>query len=110
MTAQDYLSPKQLAALLGGAVSVKTLANWRSDPEEPGPAYHRLGNRILYPRASVDEWLERRLHKSTRAYAGRRADKGDRQLALKRAALAMRRKALQRELDTLEAELDDLKP
>lgn len=105
---EDLLTPKQLANLLKGAVSVKTLANWRADPTEPGPPYHRLGNKILYPKAHVEAWLENRLHRSTLAYKAQGSARARRRQAEERAALEQKRQLLERELMELNAQLGDL--
>lgn len=49
----EYLSDKQLAGELN--VSPRTLARWRRLRE--GPAITRIGRKIVYRRASVNEWL-----------------------------------------------------
>ena len=61
-----HLSPPEVAELLG--VKLKTLANWRCDPKGPGPRFRRIGNRIQYPSALFDAWLEANLHTSTADY------------------------------------------
>ena len=51
------LGPDDAAVYLGGVVSAKTLANWRCAGE--GPAYCRVGGRVLYRLADLDDWLMR---------------------------------------------------
>lgn len=46
-------SAKEAAFALG--MSVKTLANWRSNGF--GPAYIKIGNRVLYPISDLEEWV-----------------------------------------------------
>lgn len=61
----QYLTPAQLSARFGGAVTVGTLANWRSHStkEKPvGPAYQKFGSRVRYPLAQVLEWEAANLH------------------------------------------------
>jgi transposase-like protein len=50
---REYLSDKELATELN--VSPRTLARWRRLRE--GPAITRIGRKIVYRRASVNEWL-----------------------------------------------------
>lgn len=51
---EKYLSVPELAALLG--VPRATIYNWRY--QGLGPRAYRIGNRLLFSRSSVDEWLE----------------------------------------------------
>jgi predicted DNA-binding transcriptional regulator AlpA len=51
---REYLSPPQVAELLG--MSVATLARWRRYRQ--GPAWYRCGDRaVRYRRVDVDAWL-----------------------------------------------------
>lgn len=54
MTHQGFLTPGQLVARWNGALTVGTLANWRS--KGTGPTFAKLGGRVLYPVAQVTEW------------------------------------------------------
>lgn len=49
-----HLRPDELAARWRGAISEKTLANWRSIGY--GPKYLKLGNRVVYPLADIERW------------------------------------------------------
>ena len=49
-----YLTPEEVSARLNGRISVKTLANWRSQGQ--GPPFRRLGGRILYPDGLFQAW------------------------------------------------------
>jgi excisionase family DNA binding protein len=49
------------AAQLG--VKAKTLENWRS--AGTGPAYFKVGSRVLYDQADLDSWLAARRQTST---------------------------------------------
>lgn len=60
---------KEAAAFLNS--SCRTLQRWRQTGE--GPAYHRVGKRrVVYYRADLTAWLERRRHVSTSAEGYRR--------------------------------------
>lgn len=50
----DYLTPKELVARYRATITVRTLANWRSSGE--GPAYTKIGGRVLYAVAGVTAW------------------------------------------------------
>ena len=50
----DYLTPKELVARYRGTITIRTLANWRSSGE--GPAYTKIGGRVLYAVAGVTAW------------------------------------------------------
>jgi len=54
-------SETDTAARMG--VRPKTLANWRS--LGTGPAFFKLGNRVVYDDADVDAWLAARKRSST---------------------------------------------
>lgn len=51
------LSTFDAADYLG--VPRQTLANWRTR-EHAGPAYVRIGRRVMYRRADVDAWIQAR--------------------------------------------------
>ena len=65
---EDLLTPTEVSDLLKHRVSIKTLANWRSDATCPGPPYRRYGNRIYYKRADVLAWDRSRTYGSTSDY------------------------------------------
>ena len=50
----EYLTPAEVSRRLGGRISTKTLANWRS--QRNGPPYRRLGGRVLYPLDEFEAW------------------------------------------------------
>lgn len=56
MTASDpnFLTPEQVVARWGGAVTVQTLANWRAAAR--GPAFVRVGSRVRYKLADVEAY------------------------------------------------------
>lgn len=49
-----FLTPAELAKRWNGAVTVGTLANWRSN--STGPAFQKIGTRVRYSLAKVLEW------------------------------------------------------
>lgn len=52
-------TPEELSVFLGGqgrGPHVRTLKNWRSQGR--GPRYHKIGNRVLYRRSDVQEWID----------------------------------------------------
>jgi hypothetical protein len=63
-----YLSPQELSARWEGRITVKTLANWRSDSAGRGPRFKRFGNRILYLVADVETFEAESSFVSTRDY------------------------------------------
>jgi len=50
------LSKSEMAQNL--SVSERTLFDWTNDPDDPIPSFRR-GNRVLYPVAPAERWLER---------------------------------------------------
>ena len=50
----QYLTPEQLSDRFARRITPRTLANWRC--LGIGPKFTRLGGRIVYPVAAVDEW------------------------------------------------------
>lgn len=50
----SLLTPAELSARYRGTISVRTLANWRS--AGVGPAFVKIGGRVLYRMAAVMEW------------------------------------------------------
>lgn len=53
-----YLTPKELCERFRGTISVRTLANWRASGD--GPAFRKIGGKVLYPVESVEEWEHKR--------------------------------------------------
>lgn len=50
----EYLTPAQLVARWGGAVSIGTLANWRS--HDRGPPYTKAGRKVMYSVKEIEEY------------------------------------------------------
>lgn len=63
---ETYLTPAEVVARYKGAITEKTLANWRVNRD--GPAWTKVGGRVLYPLGSLVEW------ERARTVAGRVAD------------------------------------
>lgn len=55
---RKFLGPADLVARYNGQVTLKTLANWRST--KTGPAYVKVGGRVMYPLDAVLEWEAQR--------------------------------------------------
>lgn len=55
----EFLTPQQLITRWSKAVTIGTLANWRS--KRVGPSYTKMRGRILYPVASVKEWEQQNM-------------------------------------------------
>lgn len=58
MTNDEYLTPAELVARYKGAITIRTLANWRSSGD--GPAYTKVGGRVLYSAEAVINWERQR--------------------------------------------------
>ncbi|GJE46131.1 helix-turn-helix transcriptional regulator [Methylobacterium soli] len=65
-TGQEVLRPHDLVERWGGIVSVRTLANWRS--QSIGPRYVKYGGRIGYKEKDVLEWENKRTVEGTSDY------------------------------------------
>lgn len=63
--ADPLLTPAQVGLDLG--LSVRTLANKRSNPERygPGPRYVKVGRLVRYQRSAIDRWIEQNTHDCT---------------------------------------------
>lgn len=62
----QYLTPEQLAARWLNRITPRTLANWRC--LGLGPRFRKIGGRILYPIAEVEDWEATRTAESTSGY------------------------------------------
>lgn len=51
---RKYLTPSEVSERFKGRVSLRTLANWRY--RNKGPAFLKLGGRVLYERKSLETW------------------------------------------------------
>lgn len=49
-----FLTPQKVTDRYDGAISVKTLANWRS--AGTGPPYTKINGRIVYPLNELEVW------------------------------------------------------
>lgn len=66
--AKQFLSPADVSARYQGNISVRTLANWRS--QGTGPAFTKIGGSIMYPLSRLLEWEDRNTVNSTSQYRG----------------------------------------
>lgn len=62
-----YLTPAEVSARFCHRVTTGTLANWRSSGAA-GPAFIKIGGRILYSVSSLEEWERRRTSNGTAEY------------------------------------------
>lgn len=53
-----FLSPREVSARYRGRIDVRTLANWRARGN--GPPHTKVGGRVLYPLAALEEWEKTR--------------------------------------------------
>lgn len=63
---RELFNTAQASRYLGEIVSASTLINWRSLGE--GPPYIKIGGRVAYLRADLDNWLEDQAQESAREY------------------------------------------
>lgn len=54
----EYITPKELYERWRRTISLPTLANWRANGD--GPAFRKIGGRVLYLRASVEKYEQKR--------------------------------------------------
>lgn len=59
MADKPLLSPKELSRLID--ISVGTLAVWRAKKTYEIP-YTKIGNKVMYPVADINKWLQSRAH------------------------------------------------
>lgn len=64
---KKYLTPAEVAARFDGRISPQTLSNWRNLGS--GPAYLKLGGKVLYPIDRLVEWEQRNTVQSTSQYS-----------------------------------------
>lgn len=62
MPLSQFLTPDELVARYKGKISVKTLANWRT--KGGGPAYVKIGGKVMYPVVAVQLWETSRVYGS----------------------------------------------
>jgi hypothetical protein len=53
-----FLTPQQVADRYKGAITVRTLANWRSIGQ--GPDYVKIGGKVVYPADALQRWEDSR--------------------------------------------------
>ncbi len=67
-TKKQFLTPAEVSERYEGNLSVRTLANWRS--QGTGPAFSKIGGSVLYPLNKLIEWEEMNTVNSTSQYRG----------------------------------------
>ena len=68
MSAAEFLTAPQLVDRWLGAITIGTLSNWRH--KKYGPAYVKLGTRVIYPLAAVQAWEAERMNAANDDQAG----------------------------------------
>lgn len=53
----EFMTPRELAKRWRGSISIATLTSWRS--RGGGPAFTKIGGRVLYALADVEAWEKR---------------------------------------------------
>lgn len=66
MHEKKFLTPHDLSARYDGRISVRTLANWRTQGN--GPPFTKVGGAILYATDKLVEWENRNTVNSTSQY------------------------------------------
>lgn len=66
MSEKKFLTPQELSQRYGGRITVRTLANWRT--QGAGPPFSKIGGAILYPAERLAEWETRNTVTSTSQY------------------------------------------
>jgi hypothetical protein len=63
----QFLTTQQVADRYDGNISVRTLNNWRNLGS--GPAFTKIGGKVLYPIEKLIEWEQRNTVQSTSEYS-----------------------------------------
>lgn len=58
-----YMTPQQVAERYNNAITVRTLANWRSTGQ--GPDYIKVGGKVMYPVDALRTWESTRKRSMT---------------------------------------------
>lgn len=66
MNEPEFLTPTDLVERYKGKITVRTLANWRS--QGISPPFTKVGGRILYEKRALEEWERRRTVEGTAKY------------------------------------------
>lgn len=54
----DLMTVNDVEEYLGGKVSAATLRWWKHENKGRGPKSFKLGRRLVYKKADVDEWID----------------------------------------------------
>jgi hypothetical protein len=60
--ASNFLTADQLLVRWNNVVTKGALANWRASKPQRGPAFVKIGGRVLYPVDKVADWEKLNLH------------------------------------------------
>ena len=60
---KSFYTPQEVAERYHGAITVRTLANWRSTGQ--GPDYVKIGGKVMYPVDTLAIWEESRKRSMT---------------------------------------------
>lgn len=60
---KSFFTPQEVAARYEGAITVRTLANWRSTGQ--GPDYVKIGGKVMYPVDTLTKWEDSRKRSMT---------------------------------------------
>ncbi|QNJ57353.1 HTH binding protein [Pseudomonas phage Dolphis] len=71
MSEKKFLTPVELSERYGGRITVRTLANWRT--QGAGPPFSKIGGAILYPADKLADWENRNTVTSTSQYGSQTA-------------------------------------
>lgn len=74
MVKPQYLTVAEVSAHYQDHISVSTLNNWRSTGG--GPPFMKIGGKVLYPRAGLEQWEKSRTFASTSQYASSPSPEG----------------------------------
>ncbi len=66
MSEKKFLTPLELSQRYGGRITVRTLANWRT--QGSGPPFTKVGGAILYDTDKLAAWEQRNTVTSTSQY------------------------------------------
>lgn len=65
---KKFLTPQEVSERYDGRITVRTLANWRSQGR--GPAFTKVGGAILYSCDQLEAWEQSNTVTSTSQYRG----------------------------------------
>jgi hypothetical protein len=60
---KPFFTPREVSQRYNGAITVRTLANWRSIGQ--GPDYVKVGGKVMYPVDGIIQWEASRMRSMT---------------------------------------------